>query len=59
MKFILGTKLNMTQIFDKDGVVHPATAVLASPNVITRVKSADSDGYAASRSAPVRASQRT
>jgi large subunit ribosomal protein L3 len=47
MKFILGTKLNMTQIFDKDGIVHPATAVLASPNVITRVKSVESDGYAA------------
>ena len=29
MKFILATKLNMTQIFDKDGIVHPATAVLA------------------------------
>ena len=37
----------MTQIFDKDGVVHPATAVLASPNVITRVKSEESDGYTA------------
>ncbi len=30
MKFILATKLNMTQIFDKDGIVHPATAVLAT-----------------------------
>ena len=47
MKFILATKLNMTQIFDRDGIVHPATAVLAAPNVITRVKSEESDGYAA------------
>jgi large subunit ribosomal protein L3 len=47
MKFILGTKLNMTQIFDKDGIVHPATAILAAANVITQVKSDDSDGYAA------------
>ena len=47
MKFILGTKLNMTQIFDKDGVVHPATAILASANIVTRVKSDASDGYAA------------
>ncbi|MDE2188671.1 MAG: 50S ribosomal protein L3 [Patescibacteria group bacterium] len=47
MKFILGTKLNMTQIFDKDGIVHPATAILATPNTITQVKNTDSDGYTA------------
>jgi large subunit ribosomal protein L3 len=47
MKFILGTKLNMTQVFDKDGTVHPATAILAASNVITQVKSKDTDGYAA------------
>jgi large subunit ribosomal protein L3 len=47
MKFILGRKLNMTQIFDKDGVVHPATVVSASPLVVTQVKTTESDGYTA------------
>ncbi len=45
MKFILGRKLNMTQIFDKDGVVHAATLVEASPIVVTQVKTKESDGY--------------
>ena len=47
MKFILGRKLNMTQIFDKDGLVQPATMVEASPIVVTQVKTKESDGYAA------------
>jgi large subunit ribosomal protein L3 len=45
MKFILGRKLNMTQIFDKDGVVHPATIVSANPIVVTQVKNKEVDGY--------------
>lgn len=47
MKFILGRKLNMTQIFDKDGVVHPATIVEATPATVTQVKTTTSDGYEA------------
>ena len=47
MKFILGRKLNMTQIFDKDGLVQPATMVEASPVVVTQVKTKETDGYAA------------
>ena len=47
MKFILGRKLNMTQIFDKDGVVHPATVVSVSPIVVTQVKTKETDGYTA------------
>ena len=46
MKFLLGTKLNMSQIFDDSGEVHPVTAVLAG-GVITRVKDKASDGYTA------------
>jgi len=46
MKFILGKKLEMTQIFQADGAVIPVTAVLATPNVITQIKSAEGkDGY--------------
>lgn len=47
MKFILGRKLNMTQIFDKDGMVQPATVVEAAPAVVTQVKTVKSDGYTA------------
>ncbi len=45
MKFILGTKLNMTQLFDEDGRVHPVTIVKTSPAVITQVKTTEKDGY--------------
>lgn len=47
MKFILGRKLNMTQVFDKDGLVQPATVVEAKPVVVTQVKTVKSDGYSA------------
>ncbi len=47
MKFILGRKLNMTQVFDKDGVVHAATLVEASPITVTQIKTVENDGYTA------------
>jgi large subunit ribosomal protein L3 len=47
MKFILGRKINMTQIFDENGVVHPATLVEATPIVVTQVKTIANDGYPA------------
>lgn len=37
----------MSQIFDKDGVVHPTTLVEASPAVIAQVKTNEKDGYTA------------
>ncbi len=45
MKFILGKKVQMTQIFDKDGNVQPATIVEASPVVITAVRTKENGGY--------------
>ncbi len=45
MKFILGRKLNMTQIFDKDGVVQPATLIATTPVVVTQIKTKENDGY--------------
>lgn len=46
MKFILGKKVEMTQLYKEDGTVVPVTAVLALPNVVTQVKSAETkDGY--------------
>ncbi len=47
MKFLLGTKENMTQIFTEDGVVVPVTVIKTSPNVVTQVKTSDKDGYTA------------
>jgi large subunit ribosomal protein L3 len=47
MKFILGTKEEMTQIFQEDGRVVPVTAIAAGPVVVTQVKDADTDGYTA------------
>ncbi|QQR82307.1 50S ribosomal protein L3 [Candidatus Campbellbacteria bacterium] len=47
MKFLVGTKQEMTQIFDDHGVVHPATLIRVSPAVVTQVKTKDVDGYTA------------
>ena len=47
MKFILGTKERMTQVFDKNGVVRAATILRVAPATVTQVKSAEKDGYEA------------
>ena len=44
---ILGTKLGMTQVFDDEGRIVPVTVVHASPNTVTQVKRAETDGYTA------------
>lgn len=44
MKFILGRKLSMAQVFRDDGSVVPVTKVEAGPCVITQVKSKAKDG---------------
>lgn len=45
MKAIIGKKLGMTQIFDGDGNILPATVIEAGPCVVTQVKTRQSDGY--------------
>ena len=45
MKFILGTKEYMTQVFDDNGRAFPATVISAGPVVVTQVKSKATDGY--------------
>lgn len=47
MKFILGTKQNMTQVFNEEGEVFPVTLISASPAVVTQIKKEDTDGYEA------------
>ena len=44
---IIGRKLGMTQLFDSDGTVHPATVLKAGPCVVAQVKTAQGDGYEA------------
>lgn len=46
MKFILGKKINMTQVWDEDKVI-AVTKVQAGPCVITQVKDRNSDYYQA------------
>ncbi len=47
MKYILGTKEQMTQIFAQDGSVIPATVISVPRAVITQLKSVATDGYQA------------
>lgn len=45
MKFILGKKIAMSQIFDKDGMVIPVTLVQAGPCFVVQKKTEDKEGY--------------
>lgn len=42
---VLGTKLGMTQVWDENGKLVPVTVVQAGPNVVTQVRSVETDGY--------------
>jgi large subunit ribosomal protein L3 len=44
---ILGRKVGMTQYFDRQGEVRPATVVEAGPCLVIQVKTKESDGYQA------------
>ena len=44
-KAIIGKKIGMTQIFDKEGKVIPVTVIEAGPCVVAQVKTVESDGY--------------
>jgi large subunit ribosomal protein L3 len=46
---ILGRKVGMTQLYDSKGDVRPVTVLQAGPCVITQLKSAAKDGYAAAQ----------
>ena len=53
MKGILGRKVGMTQVFTKDGKLVPVTVVSVEPNVVTQVKTVETDGYSAIQIATV------
>ena len=44
---LLGTKLGMTQVWDEAGRLVPVTVVEVGTNVVTQVRTAEKDGYAA------------
>ncbi len=45
MKTILGKKIGMTQIFAETGEVVPVTVIQAGPEVVTQIKTVETDGY--------------
>jgi large subunit ribosomal protein L3 len=47
MKGILGKKVGMTQVFDEQGEVIPATVIEAGPCFVAQIKTVERDGYAA------------
>lgn len=47
MKFIVGTKTGMTQVFDEQGVCRAATVLVVDPATVSQVKTVERDGYAA------------
>jgi large subunit ribosomal protein L3 len=42
---LIGKKVGMTQVFEDDGTVHPATVIKAGPCVVVQAKTASTDGY--------------
>ena len=47
MKGILGIKTGMTQVFTTDGKLIPVTVIEVKPNVVTQIKTMETDGYEA------------
>jgi len=47
MKGILGIKLGMTEVFEKNGNLVPVTVIKVEANVVTQLKTKDNDGYEA------------
>ena len=45
VKGLLGTKLGMTQVWDENARIVPVTVVAAGTNVVTQVRTPESDGY--------------
>lgn len=45
MKFLIGKKVGMTQLFDENGTVTPVTVIQAMPNIVVQKKTVETDGY--------------
>ena len=46
-KFIMGTKIGMTQVFDENGLCIPVTVIEAGPCNVIQMKTVETDGYKA------------
>lgn len=44
-KGILGRKIGMTQVFAKDGKLVPVTVIAVEPNIVSQIKTTETDGY--------------
>ena len=44
---LLGRKLGMTQVWDEDGKIVPVTVLAADTNVVTQIRTRETDGYSA------------
>ena len=49
MSGLIGKKVGMTSIFNADGKCIPCTVIEAGPCIVTRVKTKEKDGYAATQ----------
>ena len=47
VKGVLGEKLGMTQVWDEENRLVPVTVVRATPNVVTQIRTPETDGYSA------------
>ena len=45
MKILLGKKIGMTQIFTEAGEVIPVSVIEAGPQIVTQIKTVETDGY--------------
>lgn len=45
VKALLGRKLGMTQVWDEDGKLIPVTVVQVEKNVVTQIRTNETDGY--------------
>ena len=53
MTGILGRKIGMTGVFAKDGKLIPVTVIEIEPNIVTQIKTKETDGYEAIQLASV------
>ena len=44
---LIGRKVGMTQVFEKDGTMVAVSVVQVAPNMVTRLRTPDRDGYSA------------
>ena len=44
---LLGRKLGMTQVWDADNRIVPVTVIAADTNVVTQIRTRETDGYSA------------